>query len=509
MSKPAHKPTAVPTSNELIAFLDGWRQKHVVVVGDFMLDRYVYGDADRLSPDAPVPVLAARRTQQTPGGAANVCLDLLALGCKVSCLGVVGADAAGKELRKMLAGAGCRVEGLMVCPRRPTTVKHNFVGLAQHRHPQKMFRVDEEDAAPLTAVETSRAMARARKLVKTADVLCVEDYAKGVLTGSLCPALIDLASRRGVPVLVDPAADSDYSRYRGASVITPNRTEAALATGIPFEHTSDAKVLQSMAATLLRRTRAEAIVMTLDREGLLLARRGRKPLRVPTQARSVYDVSGAGDMVLAMLAAALANGADWRSAVELANVAAGLEVERFGAVPVELDEVLLSLLGRQQEQMGKCRQLNPLLTELAAYRKRARRIVFTNGCFDILHAGHVAFLREARSFGDLLVVGLNSDASIRRLKGLSRPVNHVEDRLMVLSELQSVDYVVVFDEDTPMKLIKAVRPDVLVKGAGYRKSQVVGADFVEAHGGKVRLVKPVKGRSTTNIIRRIEGSKGG
>jgi D-beta-D-heptose 7-phosphate kinase/D-beta-D-heptose 1-phosphate adenosyltransferase len=224
---------------------------------------------------------------------------------------------------------------------------------------------------------------------------------------------------------------------------------------------------------------------------------------VPTVARQVYDVTGAGDMVLAMLAGALANGADWRTAVELANTAAGLEVEKFGVVPIEMDEVLLSLLHRQQAGLGKIRTLEQLLPELAAYRKQGQRIAFTNGCFDILHAGHISFLRASRQAGDLLVVGLNSDRSIRRIKGPGRPVNNQDDRLMVLSELQSVDYLVLFDQDTPLKLIKAIRPDALVKGADYRHDQVVGAAEVEAHGGKVVLVKLVAGRSTSHIISRI------
>ncbi len=246
-------------------------------------------------------------------------------------------------------------------------------------------------------------------------------------------------------------------------------------------------------------------MLTLDKQGAMLLEKGGKPVLAPAVARQVYDVTGAGDMVLAMLAAARANGADWRTAVELANTAAGLEVEKFGIVPIPLEEVLLSLLQHQSQSLGKQRSLEQMLPELAAHRGQGRKIVFTNGCFDILHAGHVSFLRQARQQGDLLVVGLNSDVSIRRLKGPSRPVNHQEDRVMVLGELQSVDYICVFGQDTPLALIRAIKPDVLVKGADYKRREVVGGDWVERHGGKVVLVKLVAGRSTTNIIRKIAG----
>ena len=469
-----------------------------------MLDRYVYGDAERLSPDAPVPVLAARREETRPGGAAHLCLALRALRCDVACLGVMGRDRNGATLRAALRDAGCGVRGLTVCGDRHTSVKHNFVGLAQHRHPQKMFRVDEErtDAIPRAVVRGL--LSNARKALQGAAALCLEDYDKGVLGEQLCAALIDLARRRKIPVLVDPAAIEDYGKYRGATCITPNRTEAALATGGDADGNNAA--LDRMARKLLGDLRLCAVVLTLDRHGALLLERGKQPRRVPTREQSVYDVTGAGDMVLAMLTAATANGADWPAAVQLANVAAGLEIQKFGVVAVDLDEVLLTLLQQRHEKLGKLRALEQLMPELAAYRRQGRTIAFTNGCFDILHAGHISYLRKAAEHGDLLVVAVNSDASIRRIKGPGRPVNRQADRLMVLSELQSVDYLVVFDGDTPMRLIRAVKPQVLVKGGDYERNEVVGGNFVERHGGRVVLVNPVKGRSTTNIIRRITGN---
>lgn len=494
---------------QLVQLLTGWQPHRIVVAGDFMLDRYVYGNADRLSPDASVPVLAAQDSEHHPGGAAGLCLDLSALGCRVACVGVIGRDAAGNDVRNALADVGCDVKGLIAVADRRTTVKHNFVGLAQHRHPQKMFRLDEESTEPLASKTFEAMMTRCRQLVGRAAVLCLEDYGKGVVTGPFCRKLIALARRAKVPVLVDPAPLDDYGKYRGATCITPNRTEAALATGTPFPLTKQRSRLVRMAERLREDLRLSAIVLTLDRQGLLLAEKGWKPTIAPTQARSVYDVSGAGDMVLAMLAAARANGAPWPAAVELANIAAGLEVERFGAVPVELDEVLLALLEEQRASVGKIRNLKQLVIELNAHRGRGRRVALTNGCFDILHAGHVSFLRAARSQGDLLVVAVNGDTSIRRLKGPDRPVNQIEDRLMILSELESVDYLIVFEESTPMTLLRGIRPDILVKGAPYKRSEVVGGDFVESYGGTVHVAAHVKGRSTTNIIRKIESRSTG
>jgi len=487
---------------DLINLLDNWRTGRITVVGDFMADRYVYGHAQRLSPDAPVPVLAAQRQELKPGGAANVALALRALRCEVDCLGVVGKDTLADELRDSLKLVGCDASGLIADPDRPTTVKHNFIGLAQHRHPQKMFRVDEESRSPLSKSVAQRLLKLAERKLKKSDLLCLEDYGKGVLTEPLCQGLIKLAKHLDIPVLVDPAAIDDYRKYRGATCITPNRFEAALATGQDADDADDASLIR-MGRKLIRELKLDILVLTLDRQGLLLLHKGAKPRFVPTRAREVYDVTGAGDTVLAMLAASLANGTGWERATELANVAAGLEVERFGAVPVDLDEILLDVLSSNHQAHGKLRTLDELVPELAAHKRQGKTIAFTNGCFDILHAGHVSYLRAAASQGDLLVVALNSDKSIRKLKGKGRPVNHQADRVMVLSALESVDYVVVFGQDTPKTLLRKLKPDVLVKGDEYTHDQVVGHEIVESYGGKIARVPMVKGKSTTNIIRRI------
>jgi len=490
------------STDNLIRFLDHWQPQRIVVVGDFMLDRYVYGNAERLSPDAPVPVLTAVRIEDSPGGAANVCRDLVALRCNVDCLGLIGRDEPGRKLKTQLRDAGCNVAGLIATAHRPTTVKQSLVGLAQHRHPQKMFRLDTEQNQPLTPDVEQRLLDRARKVLPAAAVLCLEDYNKGVLTASLCQKLIALAKRHNVPVIVDPAAIDDYAKYSGATCITPNRFEAWLATGQRGNHGELAHI-KHMAAQLKRKLKLEAAVITADKTGLVLLENRKPAVVVPGRARSVYDVSGAGDMTLAMLAAARANSADWPTAAALANIAAGLEVEQAGVVPIPLGDILLTLLRQKHEKLGKLRTLDELLPEIEAYRAKGNRIVFTNGCFDMLHAGHVQLFRQARAAGDLLIVAINSDPSIRRIKGPSRPVNTQKDRVLLLSELESIDYVIVFDADTPTELLRAIKPDILAKGGEYSKRQVVGANLVERYGGEVMLIKPVKGRSTTHLIQRI------
>ncbi|MEQ9461132.1 MAG: D-glycero-beta-D-manno-heptose 1-phosphate adenylyltransferase [Phycisphaeraceae bacterium] len=495
----------------LLDRLDGWDRKRVLVVGDFMLDRYTYGNAERLSPDAPVPVLAVEREETRPGGASNVCRQLAALRCAVMAVGVVGEDESGRQLCEALEAGGVDAKGLVRCGDRPTTVKHNLVGLAQHRHPQKMFRLDVESKGALDREASNRLLEVVDGLIGEVDVVCLEDYGKGVLSEAVCQHVMHRAREHGVAVFVDPASIADYGKYRGATAITPNRTEAELATGRSTAVEGDGdpvEALDLVANQLLSDLGLDAVVLTVDKQGALLRVGDDPPELVPTVARAVYDVTGAGDVVLAMLAAARANGCSWRESVELANLAAGLEVERFGVVPIELDEVLLAVLSRQSEVMGKIRTVEMLLPELAAHRRAGKRVAMTNGCFDILHAGHVAYLRAARRAGDLLVVAVNDDASIHRLKGEGRPVNHEGDRVLVLSELESVDYVVVFDRDTPTHLIEAIRPEVLVKGADYTRDQVVGHEVVDAYGGEIVLVDLRAGLSTTNIIRKITAGSG-
>ncbi len=484
--------------HHLIDLVERFGSPRIALVGDFMLDQYLYGDTERISPEAPVPVLRVVQREARPGGAGSVAADMLALGAQVSCIGVVGQDAAGEELMGQLAAAGAETVTLTRLPGRPTTLKQRLVGLAQHRHRQQMLRLDEEADDPLDESVLATIRGSLRSVLPRCQAVALEDYDKGVLTDASAPQLIADVRSAGLPVVVDPARIADYRRYRGASLLTPNRSEAALASGISI---TDEDSLRRCAERLMLSAEAEAVVITLDKEGAYLARRGEGGQRIATRQRTVYDVAGAGDAVLAMLAVAAAEGCDWANAVALANVAGGLEVERFGVVPISRQEVLEELRHEVGLRGAKVTQRGKLAAEVARRRARGETIAFTNGCFDLLHLGHVRYLQQAREQAACLIVAINSDASVRRLKGPSRPVIGQRERAEMLAALECVDYVTVFEEDTPMPLLELLRPDVLVKGG--TTPVIVGREFVESYGGKVMNVGLVEGLSTTEIINRI------
>ena len=490
----------MPDQVGLIELVERLPRSRVVLVGDLMLDRYVYGNAERLSPEAPVPVLHYQREEFRLGGAGGVAGMLAALGAAVRVVGVVGADEAGAEVRRRLVGCGAGDDAVVTSEGRMTVSKVRLVGLAQHRHPQQMIRLDYEDHAPLPPELAGRVRDRVTAELASADLLLLEDYNKGVLSPDVCRDVIAAATARNIPVLVDPANIADYSRYAGATALKLNRVEAARATGLPVD---EPEQYDDAGTLLLDRLKLEAAVITLDKSGAYLATRDGERRWLKTRPRQVYDVTGAGDMVLAMLAMARAAGAGWAEAVALANVAGGLEVEKFGSVPVTRDEIVQELMSEAHEHLGKERSPEQLVPELQRHRAMGKRIVFTNGCFDLMHLGHAKYFQFARRQGDLLVVGVNTDASICRLKGPKRPVTKEDNRMGLLEEMQSIDYLVRFDEDTPMKLIEQIRPDVLVKGADYRKEQVVGWDLVESYGGRVALAPLVDGLSTSAVIQQI------
>lgn len=474
-----------------------------MVVGDFMLDQHVYGAAERLSPDAPVPVLHATRFEDRAGGASNVALCLRGLNAEVCCFGVVGPDDEGQTLRRTLTDSGCEVSGLLTDPSRPTTIKRSLIGLAQHRHPQKMFRMDVESREPLSMELRERLLKSIDVFLKRVDVVCLEDYNKGVCGVDLCQELIAMCKRHRKPILVDPAAIEDYSKYRGATSITPNRSEAELATGM--DTPIDASDLHNagLVTKLLNELDLEAVVLTLDKHGALLEERGGKPELVPTIARSVYDVTGAGDMVLAALAGARANGLSWLDAVKFANIAAGLEVQVFGAQPIPLATVQREVLAQSKPLDGKARELEELLIELAVHREAGRRVVFTNGNFDVIHSGHVACLREARQLGDVLVVAVNADAQVRIQKGAGRPIYPLAQRMEILNEFQCIDYLISFEEPTVHELLRGLRPDVYVKGGDYRPDEINEYDAVRELGIELKIVAHRPGLSSRIVIERL------
>jgi D-beta-D-heptose 7-phosphate kinase/D-beta-D-heptose 1-phosphate adenosyltransferase len=419
---------------------------------------------------------------------------------------ICGTDQAGQEIRKLLAGYGVDITHILDTPDRPGIAKVRMVGLAQHRHPQHLLRLDFEDHSPIDAALGDRVVAALEKaLDEGAMGLCIEDYNKGLLPDDVCKRVIGLAKAKHIPVFVDPYELANYSKYAGATAVTPNRREASAATKMPCDNEP---CYGPLAEKLLSDLQLEAAILTLDKDGAYLATRDGERRWLKTRERKVYDVAGAGDMLLSMLTMARCAGADWVEAVALANVASGLEVEKYGSVPITPHEIKLELLTEQHEHLGKQRTLEQLVPELQRHRAAGRRIVFTNGCFDLIHLGHVKYFQFARAQGDLLVVGVNTDLSIRGLKGPKRPIVNEHDRVEVLEELESIDYLVRFEDATPLRLIEAIQPDVLVKGADYKKEDVVGWDVVEKRGGRVALAPLIDGRSTTNLIQRILDAHG-
>ena len=458
----------------------------VVVVGDLMLDRYVYGDIERISPEAPVPVLRRGRSAQMAGGAGNVAANVASLGGRPRLVAVVGDDAEGRELWALLDAAGLPAEGLAVDAGRHTSVKTRLI--AQR---QQVLRLDAESLGPLDPALQARLEDAFTQALDGAHAAVLSDYGKGVLEGGLAERLIARAGAAGVPVLVDPKGD--FGRYAGADFVTPNRRELAEAAGTPAD--TDREV-EAAGRTLMSRHGFRAVVATRSERGLSVVRPD-CALHAPTQAREVFDVSGAGDTGVATLALALAGGAELEEAADLANAAAGVAVAKFGTAQVTAGELAETL--RARSPGGEEGDADLLLAD---WRRRGLVIGFTNGCFDLLHAGHVTYLAWARARCDRLVVGLNDDGSVRRLKGEGRPINDAGSRRRVLEALRSVDLVIPFAEDTPEALIRRVAPDVLVKGADYTEGQVVGAEFVRARGGRVELAPLLPGHSTTAIAAR-------
>jgi D-beta-D-heptose 7-phosphate kinase / D-beta-D-heptose 1-phosphate adenosyltransferase len=493
--------------DKLLTALADWKTFRAIVVGDFMLDQLLKGEAVRLSPDAPVPVLKVTDQEDHPGGAANLSLDLIELMGEVSAMGVVGSDPESKTLRDTLESFSVESASLIEDPTRPTTVKRNLIGLAQGRHAQKMFRVDFESNEPISAEIENQILSSFDDQLAHADIVCIEDYNKGVCTERLCQEIIKRAKLANVPVFVDPAPIKDYSKYRGASMITPNRTEAELATGIRAGEDSPQDHREHLARTLLETYELETVVLTLDKQGAVFVQADNsEAVHVPTVAREVYDVTGAGDMMIAGLAAARANDLDWTDAVRFANAAAGLEVEIFGIAPIPLEKIHDDLLTQQTSRHGKPRSLNEIMVQVRAARKAGKSVVFTNGCFDVLHAGHVSLLQRCAQHGDMLIVGMNDDHSVRELKGEGRPVNNQTHRAHVVNALGCVDSVVLFNEETPMNLIEAIKPDVLIKGGDYSPQTVVGNDLVTSYGGEVVILDLIDGLSTTNTIEKMKNS---
>ena len=468
----------------------------VLIVGDLMLDRYLDGPVERISPEAPVPVLHVRRTFERAGGAGNVAANVNAMGGRAILIGAVGRDPAADLLRKVLGEADVDTATVVDTPTIPTTTKTRL--LAGH---SQIARFDEESPLNDAAARDAILERVAAHLAETR-VAILSDYAKGVCDTAVCRAVIEGAARAGIPTIVDPKG-ADFSRYCNASVITPNRSEAMAVCGFPIRDSDDAiRAAESIRA----RFSIAAVVVTLGEQGMVVVSDGRVAV-IPTQAKGVFDVTGAGDTAVAMLAVALAEGLPLEDACVLANAAAGIQVSRIGAARISRSEVVAAIDTQSTIAQGKVLPLEALQIAVRQARVEGKRIGFTNGCFDILHHGHVALLEAAARECDLLVVGVNSDASVTRLKGAPRPYVPSPARQAVLAALSSVAWVCEFDADTPLELIRALEPDVLIKGADYKVADVVGGDLVLARGGRVVTPLFVANVSTTNIVDHILASR--
>ena len=451
--------------------------KRIMVVGDIMLDTYRFGEVSRISPEAPVPVFLEKdRIKLSPGGAANVAINVAAIGVPVDVLSVVGDDEAGVSLVRLLNDAGINTDCILTIAERCTTHKIRYI--AQNN--QQIMRSDKEDSTEVFVDVCEKVLNRLERDIDKYGLILLSDYKKGLLSYDLTQRIIGIAKKNKVPVYID-VKDPNTEKYRGATLLKPNRKELSDLSGMSVKTIDEA---ENAAIHLCNIAECNYVLTTLGADGMLLVNRNQVLKKIESVAREVYDVTGAGDTSLAYLAAEIVMGHDLEYAMEISNVAAGIQVGKVGTSVVYPEEVRAEL--SKQKSIGS-------------------RIVFTNGCFDILHAGHVSYLKKAKELGDRLVVGINSDESVRRLKGNGRPINKLEDRIAVLSALDCVDEVIPFEEDTPLELIKRVHPDVLVKGNDYTVENIVGADFVLSYGGDVKTIPLLQGRSTTGIAKRMRG----
>ncbi len=483
---------------DIIQKLETLPSNPILVVGDVMLDRFMYGQVDRISPEAPIPVMRYVRETSMLGGAGNVVRNLVSLKQRCDLIAVIGADPAGFEIAKQLSQDEVVTPHLLTDKDRPTTIKTRFVAGIQ-----QVLRCDVERAENLNAAIEEQVAVRLRLAVPQVAAVILSDYAKGVLTSKIISDCISLGKQHKKPVIIDPKG-RDYTRYTGADVVTPNRKELAEATGNEIKTVEDA-VKASRA--LINKYRFGAVLAKLGGDGVCLVMDGKDPMHIKATAREVFDVSGAGDTVIAGFVTAISAGMSMEQAAHIANEAGSIVVSKVGTATVTVDELINNLRQIEDRDINeKVLSQNKAIELVERWRRQGLNVGFTNGCFDLIHPGHISILQQSRKACDRLVVGLNSDASVKRLKGLERPVQNEKARATVLANLNPVDLVVIFGEDTPLELIKALRPNVLVKGADYTIDKVVGATEVQSWGGKVVLANLVEGQSTTNTIKKLKSS---
>jgi D-beta-D-heptose 7-phosphate kinase/D-beta-D-heptose 1-phosphate adenosyltransferase len=466
----------------------------ILVLGDLMIDEYLWGSVDRISPEAPVQVVNVQREARTLGGAGNVIANLVSMGSKVDVAGIIGNGPEAQWLLEQLDSLDVVHECIIKDHARPTTKKTRVIAVNQ-----QVVRIDRETRKPISENQEEVLVKYVTKNWDQWQGIILSDYGKGLLTRSFLKKVISLGREKGIRVVVDPKG-GDYKRYKGAGLITPNKREAIQGMGLD---TAEDVEIKSLGKRMLEELDLQGLVITLGAEGMCIFAPGEEPRLIQTKAREVYDVSGAGDTVAASLTLCLASGVDLHHSAEVANLAAGIVVGKVGTATVTQEEILSHLNGGYTVEGKIINEHLELARVLSVHKQRGERIVFTNGCFDLLHLGHIKLLHEAKSIGEVLVVGLNTDASVKRLKGPSRPCLEEKERAHILASLDCVNYVTLFDEDTPLNLIELLKPDILVKGADYTKDEVVGGDVVEAYGGQVRLVNLVENQSTSCLIKNI------
>jgi len=475
-------------------FLDSDHRPRLLVIGDLILDEYIWGAVSRISPEAPVPILETKSENLTLGGAANVANNLVALGCEVHLVGAIGQDEKGDKLLTLIEEKGISSKGIFRFVHRPTTSKIRVVA-----HNQQVLRIDKEDNRPITEETEKRIIKYINKALPDMDIVICSDYRKGILTEKVFSAVSHRAKNSKKRVIVDPKS-SDFELYKGATVITPNQFEVEKAVPIKIQDKVD---LDRAAEYLLNLTHAEVLLITRGKDGMTLYPNKAKPVDIPTQAKEVFDVTGAGDTVVSVLAMALAVGFNPEDSAWLSNMAASIVVGKVGTAVVTLNEINEYLQEEMLRTAHTVLKLEELKKIVSLAKGTGKTVVFTNGCFDLIHGGHIEFLQKAREKGDLLVVGLNSDRSVKSIKGEGRPIKSEKERANIISALRYVDYITIFDESTPADLIREVRPDILVKGDDYAIDEVVGREIVEGYGAKVELIPVVQGLSTTNIVEKI------
>ena len=475
-------------------FLEIDHQPRIMVVGDLILDEYIWGSVSRISPEAPVPILETKSENLTLGGAANVANNLVALGCEVHLVGAIGNDEKGDKLLSLIESKKISSKGIFRFVYRPTTSKIRVIG-----HNQQILRIDKEDNRPITEETENKIIKFINKTLPDMDIVICSDYRKGILTEKVFSAIIHRAKNSKKQVIVDPKS-SNFEFYQGASIITPNQLEVEKAVPIKIQDKID---LDRAAEYLLNLTHAESILITRGKDGMTLYPSKENPIDIPTQAKEVFDVTGAGDTVVSVLAMALSIGFNYQDSAWLSNVAASIVVGKIGTAVVTLSEIDEYLHEEMLRTSKSVLSLEELIKIVSLAKSVGKTVVFTNGCFDLIHGGHIEFLQKAREKGDLLIVGLNSDQSVKSIKGNDRPIKTQKERANIISALKSVDYITIFNETTPEEMIRQVRPDILVKGDDYNKYEVAGREIVEGYGAKVELIPIVKGLSTTNIVTKI------